>query len=223
MVIRNTNKLVSSENTNAELYGGTLCATQGFRTECVQYVIPTENMKEMDRKTFDPEKVKVTIWYGARKKNMKNKQTEQPIEKYNTGYEYYSQVFLSTLISNEKKFTKNSKKCVNKNDLQSPEPPQDPDKCAKEFKSVNLCNTIVEHTNKKTIENRVDNDAMCDSVKAQFRSLFYDYSQRMVDGNCCDLINKHTDCAMENGQQSESESDLDTSVNGQQSDLDNVP
>ena len=192
MALDNTEKLVTTRR-NVDLYGGTLCATQGFHTECVQYVVPTADIVQPANEAVRDHIISanLVIRNGAGKEPTK----EESIGKHNTGYEFYNQVFLSSLIANRRKFENDESpgECPVIDDLQAPELSETPNadgKCVQRSKNGQvICKVIKEDHNGKAISDRVDDSATCNPEKAQGRSALYDYSQRMIDSTCCDLMN----------------------------------
>merc|ERR1712025_1266238 len=52
-----------------------------------------------------------------------------------------------------------------------------------------VCEVITGDTNNKHRKDRIDELATCDPTRNDGRSALFDYSQRLIDENCCDLVN----------------------------------
>ena len=212
-------RLLPRKSTNTMLYGGTLCAKLGWETNCVQYIMPFEDvLKASDPELAkDPEtleqrrniiKKDLKIWFGEDAEQISAKANSMTTE--DEGHSFFFQLFTSAITQNS---LDKPGKCTYSEGLKTPEtdlskPGQEKGACEADGITQKYCNLqpdfnpAADHDDaaaelQKKKFNPIDPSGMtCDGVSSKMkqkeeRNPQYYYAQRFVDASKCeDLILK---------------------------------
>jgi hypothetical protein len=194
--IGRTQSLFPQASPSADVYGGTVCAQIGFRSHCVQYAVPFEDMMKAQgimesshgRKSDEAEAVintNLKIWYGD---NNKPNQPGAELEIDYTGHAFFFNVFVSAMQSNFEDKDK-LKKCLPKDEMQTAEslPLEDCDN------RDQICKPPPElRANEGEISVNIEEGARCHSNPLNGDDADMVYAQRLVDPDTCnDLLRRH--------------------------------
>ena len=119
-----TSKLLLEKDQSTELYGATICGRLGWEINCIQFVVPFDDViaaSEPDL-DIDPSKIitkNLKIWHGE---GVEEISTEQNlVATSDNGHQYFFQVFLAALAQNTKDGGKKLAQCQALEELQTPE------------------------------------------------------------------------------------------------------
>ena len=138
-----TSRLLPRKSSTTELYGGTICARRGWEFNCVQYVLPFQDMIEASDATLMEEDSKrgkndediiggilkrnLRIWHGEGVKetstedNLMNSGNLESAKVGDNGHEYFFEVFLAAIMQSETDGQKKINQCATLDELQVPE------------------------------------------------------------------------------------------------------
>ena len=119
-----TSKILPKQDQSTELYGATICGRLGWEINCIQFVVPFDDViaaSEPDL-DIDPSKIitkNLKIWHGE---GVEEISTEQNlVATSDNGHQYFFQVFLAALAQNTKDGGKKLAQCQALEELQTPE------------------------------------------------------------------------------------------------------